>query len=183
MRRLLSSAAVAGFAACAAIAIAPAPAFGQATDTFTASITLQTGLSVNCTNLNFGTITRIGSYAGGQTVTLPSSSDQTTVGTGLAQAGSPTRAACVVTGETGSNATAALSGASGTWNNVDTLQGVVLSRTVGGTETLTADLQLSKVTGIGNETIHVGGSLTIPVIGTAPDAAYTSADVTVTVTE
>lgn len=161
----------------------------QATDTFTATATLQAGLTVDCNSasLNFGTISRpTTNYSGDQKVTIAATdAGAVTVGSQLAtSATGPASIACTITNETGSNATAALSGGGGTWDNVDTLEGAVLTRTEGGLQTLLADLTLSKVSAIAADNIlYIGGELTVKNSTDAPNSTYTSDTITLTVTE
>ena len=76
---------------------------------------------------------------------------------GLTIVGSGGPAGCAVTNETGGDATAALSGASGSPGS-GTLTGVVLTGTgAAAGSTLSADLSLSKASAIGLETIYIGG--------------------------
>ena len=151
-----------------------------ATDTFTASATLTEAATVTCgTNVSFGTLVRGDDYAGG-TVTLNASNLVTvTSGPGLSVGSGAATGKCSVT-YTGGNATAALAVTDGSWNS-PTLSGVELKST--NDEIMTASLTLSKVSGIGTETLDITGVLTIYDFEANPDGTYTSADVTITVTE
>ena len=162
---------------------------GTATSTFTVSATLQPAISVACTrNLSFGTISRSSAYAGGGTINIAASSAGAVTypaGSGLLVVTGNTSALCTVTNETGGNATAALSGASGTPGDpgTGTLTGVVLTKSGGGA-TMTADLLLSGASGIAaDDILYIGGTLSVDASGADPDGAYESAAVTLTVTE
>lgn len=153
------------------------------TGTFTASGTTQAALTVACgVNMRFGTIAVEPSNAAA-TITVNAAAGSTATSSSTADA-YPAAAdsgpgECSVTNETGANATASLSAATGTFAGT-TLSGVSLGDGVT-TNTLSADVTLSKVTGIGNETLYVGGALTIPATHTA-FATY-SETITITVTD
>lgn len=149
----------------------------DATDTFSATATLEEGLSVNCSgaDVSFGTIAVPSGYTGGDTVTVTAATGETasTAGNLVITGGSVL--ACSVTGAT--SASAALSGDTGAFTT-DTLAGVTLTD---GTDTMLANLILSKVGTIGAEDIYIGGELTVPE-GNA-FGVYTSGTITLTVSE
>lgn len=161
---------------------------GQAYDssaTFNATADVQPALTVECTSdvrfgkivyraANTAAIVSVEATAGGAT-----SSNHASV-IPLSGSGS---AACTIANETSDgdagDATAALSAAGATWTS-PTLAGVVLTEV--GTNTLSAGLTLSKTAAIGNETVYVGGDLSIPTALAFP-GVYTSGAVTLTVTD
>lgn len=163
--------------------------WAAATDTaeFTATATLTAAVTVDCgtgPELDFGTVSRTSAYAGGETIVIAAASGfAPTAGVGLATNGTA-GVACTIANETGSNATAALSGASGAWAS-PSLEDAVLAGTgdAAGSELL-ADVTLSDVSGIGNSTtLYIGGTLTVKNSTDAPNGAYTSGTITLTVTE
>jgi hypothetical protein len=152
------------------------------TATFDATATTQAALSVTCgTNLRFGTIAVEPSNAQATiTVAASTGAEATSSSTPDAYpaASDSGPGECAVTNETGSDATASLSAATGTFAGT-TLSGVSLSD--GGVDTLSADIELSKASAITNETLFIGGTLTIPAAHTA-FATYTGT-ITITVTD
>lgn len=154
------------------------------TATFTASGTTQAALSVTCgTNLRFGTIAVEPTNAAA-VISVAASSGATASSSSTADA-YPAAAdsgpgACTVTNETGTNATASLSATTGTWTS-PTLAGVTLSDGGATPKTLTADITLGKTSGIGNETLYIGGDLDIPANHTA--YATVTGTITITVTD
>jgi hypothetical protein len=155
------------------------------TGTFNASAEVNAAVTVDCTtDLRFGNIVyRAANTAAVVTVAATaggaiSSNDASVIP--ISGSGS---AACTVANEAGEgvsgDATAALSAAGATWTT-PTLADVVL--TDSGVNTLSADLTLSKTTAIGNETIYVGGALSIPTALAFP-GVYTSGVVTLTITD
>jgi hypothetical protein len=150
------------------------------TATFDVTATTQAALSVTCgADLRFGIIGVEPSNAEA-TITVAASSGATASSSNNAAAypeGASGPAACTVTNEEGGDATASLSADTGTFSNT-TLTGLLL---VSGTDNLSANVELSKATAIGNETFYIGGTLTIPATHTA-FGAYTQT-VTLTVTD
>ena len=151
----------------------------DATDTFTATATLEEGLSVNCGggNVDFGTVAVPSGYAGGDTVTVAAATTATASTTGNLVVTGGSVLTCSVTGATG--ATAVLSGGTATFTT-DTLTGVTLTES-GSSDTMLADITLSKATGIAAEDIYIGGTLTVPQGNTF--GIYTSDPITLTVSE
>ncbi|UZJ45088.1 DUF4402 domain-containing protein [Marinimicrobium sp. C6131] len=151
----------------------------DATDTFTATAALEEGLSVDCAsgNVDFGTIAVPSGYAGGDTVTVAAATGETAATAGNLVVTGGSVLTCSVTGAT--TATAALSDGSATFTT-DTLAGVTLTES-GSSDTMLADITLSKATGIAAEDIYIGGSLTVPQNNTF--GTYTSDTITLTVTE
>lgn len=152
------------------------------TATFSSTATTQAALSVTCgTNMRFGTIAVEPSNAAA-TITVSAASGATATSSSTADAypaaSDSGPGECTVTNETGSDATASLSAATGTFSGT-TLSGMSLSD--GATNTLSADITLNKATAIANETLFVGGVLSIPAGHTA-FATYTGT-VTITVTD
>lgn len=149
----------------------------DATDTFSATATLEEGLSVDCSgaDVSFGTIAVPSGYAGGDTVTVAAATGETAATTGNLVVSGGAVLACSVTGAT--SASAALSDGTATFTT-DTLAGVTLTD---GTDTMLADITLSKVGTIGAESIYIGGELTVPA-GNA-FGVYTSGTITLTVSE
>lgn len=176
MRKLLLATTAAAFVASAGSAFAE-----EASATFDATATTQAAISVSCgTNLRFGTLSVHGSNAEA-TVTVgasdggtASSSNTSAVYAAAADSGN---GACTISNETGGDATASLAGSAGTFSGT-TLSGTTLSD---GTNTLSADIELSKAANISSETIYVGGTLTIPANHTN-FGAY-SDTITLTVTD
>lgn len=151
----------------------------DATDTFTATATLQEGLSVDCAggNVDFGTIAVPSGYAGGDTVTVAAATTATASTTGNLVVSGGSVLTCGVTGAT--SAAAALSNGVATFTT-DTLANVVLTDSVS-SNTMSADITLSKTGTIGAENLFIGGALTVPsgnAFGT-----YTSDPITLTVSE
>jgi hypothetical protein len=159
------------------------PGQGHAADaTFTASVTLQDGMVVSCTSLYFGQIIRPATYSGGGTVNVQQNGS-VALSPGLAHANDASVGECIVSGETGGNATAVLSSSIGTWNAAAwALEGVPLDGGVG-TTALVANLFLSKISDIGNETLKISGPVIINSASDSPAGFYVSAPVTITVTE
>lgn len=150
--------------------------------TFTASATLQDGMVVSCNNLSFGTIIRPANYAGGGAVNLQQNGS-VSLSPGLAHLNDAQAGDCTVSGEQGSDATAVLSSGTGTWNsNAWALEGVPLNGGAG-TSALVANLILSKISGIGNETLKISGPVILNSANDSPAGTYTSAPVTITVTD
>jgi hypothetical protein len=147
---------------------------------FTVTATTQAALSVTCAdNLRFGTI-GVEPTNAAATITVAASSGATATSSDNAAAypeGVSGPAACTVSAETGADATASLAGTDGTFAGT-TLSGLTLSD---GTNSLSADVTLSKAAAIGNETIYIGGALTIPAAHILY-GAYTQT-VTLTVTD
>jgi hypothetical protein len=147
---------------------------------FTVTATTQAALSVTCAdNLRFGTI-GVEPTNAEATITVAASSGATASSSNLAAVypeGTSGPAACTVTSEEGGDATASLAGTDGTFAGT-TLSGLTLAS---GANTLTADVELSKATAIGNETFYIGGVLTIPASHTNY-GTYTET-VTLTVTD
>jgi hypothetical protein len=155
--------------------------------TFTATADVEPALTVTCdSNLRFGNIVyRAANTAAIVTVAATaggaiSSNDASVIP--LSGSGS---AACTIANEstdgTANDATAALSASGGTWTiATKTLSGVLLSD--GAAHTLSAGLTLSKVAAVGDETVYVGGALSIPTALAFP-GNYASGDVTLTVTD
>lgn len=152
-----------------------------ATGTFTVTGTTMAALSVSCgTNLRFGTIAVEPTNALA-TITVNASAGATATSSSIGNAyaaGGSGPGACTIANETGADATASLSAATGVFAGT-TLSGVSLSD--GALGTLLADVTLSKATGIGNETIYIGGALTIPALHTS-FGNYTGT-ITITVTD
>lgn len=166
----------AGSAACAlvpGIAIA-----GSAS--FTVSATTQPAVAVSCSeNLRFGTISVEPNNSEG-TITVAASSSGSATGSNsdvYPSASESGPASCTVTNSSGSDAGAQLSAAS------TGVSGAALSdvRLTDGNNSLSADIALSKASGIGNETLYIGGTLTIPA-GHVNWGTY-SETITVTITE
>jgi len=153
--------------------------------TFTASADVQPALTVDCSsNLRFGKIIyRAANTAAIVTVAATAAGAISSNDASVIPAGGSGSAACTIVNEgsdgTASDATAALSGAGGAWT-APTLAGVLLSD--GAANTLSSGLTLSKTAAIGNETIYVGGALSIPTALAFP-GVYTSSAVTLTVTD
>lgn len=159
------------------------PGIGHAADaSFTASATLQDGMVVSCNNLSFGTIIRPANYAGGGSVNVQQNGS-VSLSPGLAHLNDAQAGECTVSGETGSDATAVLSSGAATWNaNAWALEGVALDGGAG-TNALVANLFLSKISGIGNETLKISGPVILNSAADSPAGTYTSAPVTITVTD
>lgn len=157
----------------------------DSTATFNATADVQAALTVDCTsNVRFGKIIyRAANSAAVVTVAANAGGAASSSDASVIPVSGNGSAACTIANEGGdgnaSDATAALSGASGTWTS-PTLSGVQLDD--GATHTLSADLTLSKAAAIGDETIYVGGALSIPVALAFP-GVYTSSAVTLTVTD
>lgn len=144
--------------------------------TFTASATTQEAIDVVCGDqLNFGTLAV---KSGNAETTLAVGGAPSTTDVYVVSAGQV--ASCTVSGvDNVSGATAVLTASTGTPNVTDgsNLDDVQLTGT--GLTTLTADLVLSKTSGILDEVITVGGTLTIPTI---PAGGHGLVDATVTLT-
>lgn len=160
-------------------------ALAQETDsaTFTASATTQEAISVACSrNLNFGTLA-VQTTGGSQTtVNVPATSGGTATSSGssvyVVSAGQS--ALCTVSGENNAgtaDGTASLASGAATFTGT-TLSGVPLEDTGIGTGTLSADIELSQATAVGNGDLFIGGTLTIP----ANHAEYATYEATVTLT-
>lgn len=147
----------AGSAACAllpGIAIA-----GSAS--FTVSATTQPAVTVSCSeDLRFGTIAVEPNNSEG-TITVDATSSASATGSNsdvYPAASESGPAACTITNSSGSDATAQLSAAS------TSVSGAELSdvKLTDGNNSLSADIALSKASGIGKETLYIGGTLRIP---------------------
>lgn len=151
----------------------------DATDTFSATATLEQGLSVDCAgaNVDFGSIAVPSGYAGGDTVTVAAATGEVATTSGNLVVTGGAVLTCSVTGAT--NASAALSDGVSTFTT-DTLAGVVLTDSISN-DTMSADITLSKVGTIGAEDLYIGGALTVPA-GNA-FGTYTSDPITLTVSE
>jgi hypothetical protein len=147
----------AGMVACGLL---PGPAVADSAS-FTVSVTTQPKVSVSCSeDLRFGTIS-VAPDNGEGTITVDAASNAVATGSSLDvyPAGSDSgAAACTISNATGSGATAQLS-AAGSGVSGATLSDI---RLVNGDSSLSASIQLGKSSGIGNETVYVGGTLTIP---------------------
>ncbi len=151
----------------------------DATDTFNATATLEEGLSVDCAkgNVDFGTIAVPSGYTGGANVTVAAATGETAATTGNLVISGGSVLTCAVTGAT--SATAVLSDGTATFAT-DRLQAVTLTDPVS-TNTMSADIILSKTSAISSENIYIGGDLTVNsgnAFGT-----YVSETITLTVSE
>jgi hypothetical protein len=157
----------------------------DSTSTFNATADVQPALTVDCaSNLRFGKIVyRASNTAAIVTVAANAGGAVSSNDASVIPVSGSGSAACTVANEdsdgSASDATAALSGAGGTWT-APTLAGVLLDD--GAAHTLSAGLTLSKTAAVGNETIYIGGALSIPTALAFP-GVYTSAAVTLTVTD
>lgn len=152
-----------------------------ADDTFVASVTIDEALEISCTDLNFGTVLRSGSYAGGQSVYFDPSTGTIGSGTGLTLAGGHSRAACTVSGVDGGDATIVLSDGSGTWNTTANLLQTNLK--LSGQTDIIAEIVPSKVSSVGNGTFYIGGSVFVPTLSSNTVGTYSSNPITVTLTD
>lgn len=132
------------------------------TANFDATATTQAALSVTCgENLRFGII-GVEPNNAEATITVDATSTATATSSDTSAVypeGTSGAADCTVTNEEGGDATASLSAATGTFSD-STLADVEL--TGSGTPVLMADINIDKVSGITNETLYIGGVLTIP---------------------
>lgn len=157
----------------------------DSTGSFTASADLQPALTVDCTtNLRFGKIVyRAANTAAIVTVEATAAGAISSSDASVIPLNSSGSAACTIANEgsdgTAADATAALSSGGATWTS-PTLAGVLLSD--GSSNTLSAGLTLSKAAAIGDETVYVGGALSVPTALAFP-GVYTSDPVTLTVTD
>ncbi len=156
------------------------PAFAASTD-FNTTATTAAALTVACADaLRFGSVAVEPNNASA-TITVAPTIGAVAVSSSTADIyalGTSGPADCTVANETGGNATASLAASTGTFAGT-TLSGVLIGD--GGAGTLSADINLSTATGIGNQVVYIGGVLTIP-------AAYTdfnaySQPITLTVTD
>ncbi|MFW6028420.1 MAG: DUF4402 domain-containing protein [bacterium] len=173
MKKHLLQLAAAGFGLLPGIALA-----GSAS--FTVSATTQPAVSVTCTDdLQFGMISvEPDNTEGSITVDATSSATATGSDADVYPATSDSGPAeCTITGTSDSDATAQLSATSTTETGA-TLSDVKL---MNGDSTLSALVELGKSGGIGDETLYIGGTLTIPA-GHVDWGTYTET-ITVTVTE
>jgi spore coat protein U-like protein len=147
---------------------------------FTVSATTQPAISVSCSeDLNFGTVSVEPNNNEG-TITVDANSSATASGSNsdvypaTSESGP---AACTITNSSDSDATAQLSATS------TSTSGAELSdiRLTDGDNSLSADIMLGKASGIGNETVYIGGILTIPADHV--DWGTYSETITLTVTE
>jgi hypothetical protein len=173
-----------------------ASAQAQGQDTFTAEVTLQDALVVNCTSesLNFGTISRPSTYIEFDTVVIAAEADAqpTSSGEALILSGSGGVVACVVTGLTTvdpATATVTLSGGGGTPAG-SSLDKVILTGATTVGQSLEANLVTAFVAPAGSGsggTVFVGGTLTMKAAGAAVTHAsaqtYASSSITLTVTD
>jgi hypothetical protein len=147
----------AGSAACALI---PGIAIAGSAS-FSVSATTQPAVSVNCSeDLRFGTIS-VEPNNSEVTITVDATSNASATSSGSDVYPAPSvsgPAACTITNASGSGATAQLS-AAGTSASGATLSDVKL---MNGDNALSANIELGKASGIGNETLYVGGTLNIP---------------------
>jgi len=140
----------------------------------------QMALSLDCdATVQFGTVSIAPGNSQGTVTLSPQDGSVTVSGTGLtvAEAG---RAACVVAGESGGDATATLSASDATCD-VTGCSGLDMSGPAGSLPD-SVSLTLSKTSGIGDETFHIGGSFTVPANFTQ-HGIYSSQTVTVTITD
>lgn len=170
----------------AVLALLSGSAFGyDSTSTFTATADVRAALTVDCaSNVRFGNIVyRAANTAAIVTVAATAAGAVSSNDASVIPVGGSGSAACTIAGETSdgtpNDSTAALSGAGGTWTS-PTLAGVLLDD--GAAHTLSSSLTLSKTAAIGDETIYVGGALSIPTALAFP-GTYTSSAVTLTVTD
>ena len=166
-------------AAIAALSVAGNALAEDASDTFNVTATTEAAIAVSCTNLQFGTLAVRAENV--QTTVTVAASDGATASSGdssVVAGGTSGNGACTVTNEGGGDADAVLSGGGGTFNGT-TLSSVLLGD--GASNTLSADIELSKASTITNETIYVGGTLTVPASHTT-HGTY-SETITLTVTD
>ncbi|MEO8673741.1 MAG: hypothetical protein ABI411_20725 [Tahibacter sp.] len=168
------------------VALLSGSAFGyDSTSSFDATADVQAALTVDCTSdVRFGKIIyRAANTAAIVTVAATAAGAASSNDASVIPVGGNGSAACTIANEgsdgTPSDATAALSGAGGTWTS-PTLAGVLLDD--GAAHTLSSSLTLSKTAAIGNETVYIGGALSIPT-ALAFAGVYTSSAVTLTVTD
>lgn len=147
---------------------------------FTVSATTQPAISVSCSeDLRFGTVS-VEPNNGQGTITVEATSSATATGSGseVYPASSDSGpAACTITNSSDADATAQLSATS------TSTSGAALSdiRLTDGDRSLSADIVLGKSSGIGDETVYIGGTLTIPA--DHADWGSYSETITLTVTE
>lgn len=152
-----------------------------ATGTLTVTGTTQAALTVTCdTDLRFGIVAvEPGNAAATITVNAAAGSGAISSSNSAAYpAGISGPGACTVANETGADATATLSAGAATFSGT-TLSGVTL--TDAALNTMTADVTLSKASGIGNETLYIGGTLMVPAMYSA--FGDYSETITITVTD
>lgn len=163
----------------AACALLPGVAMAGSAS-FTVSVTTQPAISVSCSqDLSFGTVSVEPDNSEG-TITVDATGSATA--TGSSSDVYPARsesgpAACTITNSSDSDATAQLSATS------TSTSGAELSdiRLADGPNAVSADIVLGKSSGIGNETVYIGGTLTIPADHV--DWGTYSETITLTVTE
>jgi hypothetical protein len=148
-------------------------------DTFTVTATTEAALTVTCgADLAFG-VAAVEPSNAAATITVAASSGATASSSDASvhALGTSHPAACTVANETGGAATASLAGSTGTFSGT-TLTGDTLTDV--GLDTLSADLNVNKATAIGNETLYIGGVLSIPSAHTAFEAYSDTITLTVT---
>lgn len=176
MRKLLFAG-----AAVAALAVTGSAFAETANDTFNVTATTEAAIAVSCTDLQFGTLSvRAGNPQTTVTVAASSGATASSGDSSVVAGGTSGNGACTITNEGGADATAALSGGGGTFTGT-TLSGASLSDGAATPNTLGVAIELSKASAITNETVYVGGTLTIPASHTT-HGAY-SETITLTVTD
>ena len=163
----------------AACTLLPGLAMAGSTS-FSVSATTQPAVSVRCSeDLQFGTVAVVPDNSEG-TVTIDATSSATAIGSDsdvYPTTSDSGPAACTITGSSDSNATAQLSATSTSTSGAD-LSDI---RLYDGDSSLSADIVLGKSSGIGDETVYIGGTLTIPA--NHVDWGTYSETITLTITE
>lgn len=154
---------------------------GSTDDTFVASVTVTDALAISCTDLNFGEAIRPGGYTGGASIRLSATDGTVTAEPGILHGGGASRAACTVSGVQGGDATIAMSATGATWNGTNL--GVVGFHKAGQANFMGGSLIPSKASAIGNETIYIGGNVSIQSPAGWDAGVYSSDPITVTLTD